>query len=162
MTVTTRGRRPRVLVIHGPNLNLLGVREPHLYGHVRLEAIDLVLETLAAQLGGVVDCRQSNYEGQIIDWIQQAMHDFEGILLNPAAYTHTSIAIRDAISATSLPVVEVHLTNIHAREAFRRESVTAPVCLGTVAGFGPTSYALGLRALLDYLRASDQETTQTT
>ena len=156
------GRRPRILVIHGPNMNLLGRREPKIYGTVQLEAIDAVLKSLGGQLGGVIECRQTNYEGQIVDWIHEAMHDFDGILLNPAAYTHTSIAIRDALAASGLPAVEVHLSNLHAREEFRRESITAPACIGTVTGFGPPSYALGLRALIDYLKSPEHETTHTT
>jgi len=147
-------------VVHGPNLNLLGLREPHLYGAIRLDAIDAVLAPIAANLGGVVECRQSNFEGQIIDWIHEALHDFDGILLNPAAYTHTSVAIRDAIAAVALPTVEVHLTNIHAREEFRHKSLISAVCLGTITGFGPTSYALGLKALIEYLKAPEHETTQ--
>jgi 3-dehydroquinate dehydratase-2 len=147
-------------VIHGPNLNLLGVREPHLYGGVRLEAIDAVLTPIAASLGGVVECRQSNHEGQIIDWIHEALHDFDGILINPGGYTHTSVAIRDAIASVALPTVEAHLTNIHAREEFRHRSLIAPVCLGSISGFGPQSYALGLRALFEYLKTPQHETTQ--
>lgn len=144
---------PRVLVLHGPNLNLLGTREPDVYGRQTLEDIDRELATLASEVGVTVESRQSNDEGELVTWIQQARGSFDGIVINPAAYTHTSVALRDAIAATGLPCVEVHLSNVHAREAFRRESLTAPVCVGAIAGFGSTSYALGLRALMDYLSA---------
>jgi 3-dehydroquinate dehydratase-2 len=147
-------RRPlRVLVIHGPNLNLLGTREPDLYGGENLSAVNALLGTVATSLGAEIDCRQSNTEGEIIDWIHQALGDFGGILINPAGYTHTSVAIRDALAAVTVPAVEVHLTNIHAREDFRQKSLTAAVCLGTVSGFGSASYALGLRALIEYLES---------
>jgi 3-dehydroquinate dehydratase-2 len=149
-----------VLVIHGPNLNLLGQREPSIYGSVRLEAIDAALTPIAATMGGVVECRQSNSEGQIIDWIHEAMHDFDGILINPAGYSHTSVAIRDAIAAIALPTVEVHLSNIFAREEFRHRSLVSAVCMGTISGFGPSSYALGLRALIEYLKSPEHETTR--
>ncbi len=139
--------RAAVLVLHGPNLNMLGVREPGIYGHATLASIDTDLATLAGQLGLAVTCRQSNHEGQLVDWIQGARPEFAGILINPAAYTHTSVAVRDAIAAAGLPTVEVHLSNIHAREAFRHHSYSAAVCVGQIAGFGPDSYLLGLRAL---------------
>ena len=139
--------QPAVLVLHGPNLNMLGVREPGIYGHATLASIDADLATLAGQLSLAVTCRQSNHEGQLVDWIQGARPEFAGILINPAAYTHTSVAVRDAIAAAGLPTVEVHLSNIHAREAFRHHSYSAAVCVGQIAGFGPDSYLLGLRAL---------------
>ena len=120
-----------------------------------LEEIDHSLRLLASELDADLECRQSNHEGDLVDWIQEARDSFNGILLNPAAYTHTSVALRDAIAAVALPCVEVHLSNVHAREEFRRTSLTAPVCIGTVAGFGPTSYVLGLRALIDYLKAPE-------
>ncbi len=145
----------RVLVLHGPNLGLLGTREPDLYGRATLAEIDQSLATLAAELHATVDCRQSNHEGDLVDWLNDTREAFDGVLMNPAAYTHTSIALRDAIAAVGLPCVEVHLTNIHAREGFRRHSHVAPVCVATIAGFGPASYALGLRGLIDYLRARD-------
>lgn len=140
-----------VLVLHGPNLNMLGVREPGIYGHATLASINADLETLAGQLDLTVTCRQSNHEGQLVDFIQGARPEFAGILINPAAYTHTSVALRDAIAAVGLPTVEVHLSNIHAREAFRHHSYSAAVCVGQIAGFGPDSYLLGLRALASRL-----------
>lgn len=141
----------RVLVLHGPNLNLLGVREPEIYGTATLADVDAALEADAARRGAEVDCRQSNHEGQLVDWLHEARGAFDGVLINPGAYTHTSIALRDAIAAVGVPTVEVHLSNVHAREPFRRHSYTLPVCLGTVAGFGHRSYTLGLWALFDYL-----------
>lgn len=150
----------RVLVLHGPNLNLLGRREPGVYGTRDLASIDRELRELAVELNTEIESRQSNHEGTLVDWIQQAAYPLDpsdasadGIVINPGAYTHTSIAIRDAIAATSLPVVEVHLSNVHAREPFRRRSMITPVCAGVIAGFGPSSYALGLRALVGYVRA---------
>lgn len=147
----------RVLVLHGPNLNLLGTREPEVYGHTTLAEIDAGLEALAQELGATVDCRQSNHEGQLVDWIHEAAAQggFEGVLINPGAYTHTSIALRDAIAGVGVPTVEIHLSNIHAREPFRRHSHLSPVCVGVVGGFGPGSYSLGLRALIDYLRSPE-------
>ena len=137
----------RVLVIHGPNLNLLGVREPDIYGNKGLTAINESLKALGGTLGMDVDTIQSNSEGDIVDTIQQARDEYDGILINPAAYTHTSVAVRDAIAAVGLPCVEVHLSNIHQREEFRRHSYTAAVCVGQISGFGPYSYELGLMAL---------------
>lgn len=126
-----------------------------MYGTVDLASIDAQLAELASELGATVHCRQSNHEGQLVDWIQEAREGFDGILLNAAAYTHTSVAIRDAIAAVEPPCIEVHLSNTQAREPFRHRSWVAPVCVGVVAGFGPASYALGLRGLLDYLRSPD-------
>lgn len=144
------GRR-KVLVLHGPNLNLLGTREPGIYGHTTLQGINDALASLAAELGGEIRAFQSNSEGSLVDAIQGALADCDGILINPAAYTHTSVAIRDAIAATALPTVEVHLSNVHAREPFRSHSYIAPVAVGQICGFGPESYLLGLRALMSRL-----------
>ncbi len=139
----------QILVLHGPNLNLLGTREPGVYGHATLGDIDAAIRRHAATRGAAATCRQSNYEGQIVEWIQGAGSEgFEAVVLNPGALTHYSIAVRDAIAATSVPVVEVHLSNVHAREEFRRHSVLAPVAAGQIAGFGPTSYLLGIDAAL--------------
>jgi len=141
----------RVLVLHGPNLNLLGVREPGVYGTTTLEGINANLAALARELGVELRTLQSNSEGALVDAIQGALADCDAILINPAAYTHTSVAIRDAVAATALPTVEVHLSNIHAREAFRTHSYLAPVAVGQICGFGPDSYLLGLRALVSQL-----------
>ena len=141
-----------ILVLHGPNLNLLGTREPIVYGATTLDEINATLMTLGKELGVSVEARQSNVEGELVTWIQQAPSQFQGLLFNPAAYTHTSIALRDAIIGVGLPMVEVHLSNIHRRESFRRRSYLASVALGQISGFGPQSYALGLRALVHALQ----------
>ncbi|GAB4344526.1 MAG: type II 3-dehydroquinate dehydratase [Candidatus Abyssubacteria bacterium] len=137
----------KVLVIHGPNLDLLGKREPGIYGSANLKEIDRAIRTRARELGISVTSFQSNHEGEIIDEIGRAATNYNGIIINPAAYTHTSVAIRDAIAASGLPAIEVHLSNVHAREEFRRHSMTAPVCKGVIAGFGSLSYLLALEAL---------------
>ena len=147
MTAASR----RILVLHGPNLNLLGTREPGVYGQTTLEGINGALSELATELGVELRTLQSNSEGALVDAIQGALADCRAILINPAAYTHTSVAIRDAIAATALPTVEVHLSNVHAREAFRSHSYIAPVAIGQICGFGPDSYLLGLRALVGRL-----------
>ena len=147
----------RILVIHGPNLQLLGSRQPDIYGTADLKKINADLKTSAAKRGITLDILQSNHEGDIVERIGKARGRVDGLLINPAAYTHTSVAIRDAIEASGLPAVEVHLSNIYAREPFRHQSLIAPVCLGQVSGFGPASYRLGLDALLslrDNKRAS--------
>ena len=141
----------RILVLHGPNLNLLGTREPGVYGSGTLEGINAALAALAGELAVEIRTLQSNSEGALVDAIQGALADCDAILINPAAYTHTSVAIRDAVAATALPTVEVHLSNIHAREAFRTHSYLAPVAVGQICGFGPESYLLGLRALVSQL-----------
>lgn len=137
----------RYLVIHGPNLNLLGTREKDIYGTVTLAEIDQDLRRLAAELGAELEILQSNHEGEIVSAIHAGMGKVQGLLINPGAYTHTSVAIRDAVAGAGLPCVEVHLSNIHAREEFRQHSFIAPVSKGQIAGFGKHSYLLGLRAL---------------
>jgi len=136
-------------VIHGPNLNLLGVREPEIYGTVTLAQIDARLEQLAQELGVEVECCQHNSEGAIIDAIQRAGVQADGIIINPAGYTHTSVAIHDALKAVGIPAIEVHLSNIQAREVWRHSSVTAAACRGVIAGLGVHSYLLALRALAE-------------
>ncbi|MFN2155592.1 MAG: type II 3-dehydroquinate dehydratase, partial [Anaerolineae bacterium] len=141
-----------ILVLHGPNLNLLGQREPGIYGATTLAEIDDRLEARAAARGAALRIVQSNHEGVLIDAIHEAFSREDGILINPAGYTHTSVALRDAIAAVGLPAVEVHLSNVHAREVFRHTSLTAPVCVGQISGFGWRSYLLGLDALIDYIQ----------
>ena len=137
------------LVLHGPNLNLLGTREPAIYGRASLADVDKLIRDHARDLGVRVECRQSNTEGQLVDWLQGAEKEgFKGVIINPGAFTHYALALRDAIAAINVPVVEVHLSNIHGREEFRRHSVVAPVARGQIAGFGPLSYLLGLDALV--------------
>jgi 3-dehydroquinate dehydratase-2 len=142
----------KILVINGPNLNLLGKREPGIYGGKSLNEINSALAVLANAQGVQLEFFQSNAEGAIIDVIQEAVGRFAGIIINPAAYTHTSIAIRDAIAAVALPTVEIHLSNVYSREDFRHKSLIAPVSLGQIAGFGPDGYELALLALLRYLQ----------
>lgn len=143
----------RILVIHGPNLNLLGQREPDLYGTLTLEAINGALQETAAELGCSLAFFQSNSEGALVDTIQQAIGCYDGILINPAAYTHTSVALRDALAATGIPFVEVHLSNIYCREPFRHHSYLAPLAIGQICGFGVDSYLLGLRALFNHSKS---------
>lgn len=138
-----------VLVLHGPNLNLLGQREPEVYGRLTLAQINAALEALAAELGCTLSFFQSNSEGALVDAIQEARDTCDAILINPAAYTHTSVALRDALAAVGLPFVEVHLSNVYRREEFRHHSYLAPLALGQISGFGRDSYLLGLRALFN-------------
>ncbi len=144
----------RILVIHGPNLNLLGTREPGIYGTTTLAAIDAELAARARAAGADLDAVQSNCEGAIVTHIQNAAARHHAILINPAAYSHTSIAIRDALKAVGLPAVEVHLSNIHAREEFRHRSYSAASCVGQICGFGAQSYYLGLDAVLSLVKGS--------
>lgn len=143
----------RILVIHGPNLNLLGEREPGVYGRVTFEQINQTLEKLAKAKKAKLTIKQSNHEGKIVDLIGKSKNRYDGLLINPAAYTHTSVAIRDAILASGIKTVEVHLSNIYAREEFRQKSLISPVVKGTILGFGPKSYLLGLQALIDLINA---------
>ena len=141
-----------ILVLHGPNLNLLGVREQSVYGDASLKTINAAITKLAKQEGIRVQIQQSNLEGELVTWIQKARHRFDAIVINPGGYTHTSVAIRDAIAAVEIPTVEVHLTNLYKREEFRQRSYIAGVALGQISGFGLTSYLLGIQAVLKHLR----------
>ncbi len=144
----------KIMVINGPNINMLGTREPEIYGSLTLEDIINEINDYAKTLGVEIETFQSNVEGEIVTSVQKAKNDCCGIVINPAAYTHTSVAIRDAIAAVGLPCVEVHLSNIHNREEFRKNSLTAPVCIGQIAGFGANSYKLGLKALVDFIKSA--------
>lgn len=141
-----------MLVLHGPNLNLLGLREPEIYGSTTLAQIDELLKLDAVKLNISVDCLQSNHEGSLVDAIHNAREKYQGILINAGAYTHTSVAIRDALAGVMLPTVEVHLSNIYTREKFRHHSYIAPIAVGQISGFGVDSYRLGLQALINYLK----------
>jgi len=143
----------KILVVHGPNLNLLGTREPDVYGEVTIKQINQALKEKASKKNVQLNIVQSNHEGEIVDLIGKATDNYAGILINPAAYTHTSVAIRDALSASKIPAVEVHLSNIYAREEFRHTSVIAPVVKGQISGFGLQSYILGLEALIETLKS---------
>jgi 3-dehydroquinate dehydratase-2 len=136
----------KILYLNGPNLNLLGEREPEVYGRTTLSEVEAQVKAKAARLGAEVDFRQTNLEGELVAWIQQAKGQFDVIVLNAAAYTHTSIALRDAIAAVGVPTIEIHLSNVHAREEFRHKSLIAPVCRGQILGFGAHSYILALEA----------------
>ena len=141
----------KVIVIQGPNLNMLGIREPRIYGTAKLETIHQNIQKHAEQIGLEVDFFQSNFEGEIVDKIQESLGQYQGIIINPAAYSHTSVAIRDAISAVGLPTIEVHISNFHASEEFRQKSLTAGACSGVIAGFGPMGYHLALQGISQIL-----------
>ena len=142
----------KILFLNGPNLNLLGTREPDKYGTQTLKDIEIFIKEEAKTLNIDVEFYQSNIEGELVNKIQEAKNIFDGIVMNPAAYTHTSVAIRDAILAVSIPTVEIHISNIHTREEFRKTSLTAPACIGQITGVGINSYKLGLIAINDYLK----------
>lgn len=144
----------RVLVINGPNLNMLGIREPKTYGSQTLAEIEAMCKAEGKKLGLTVECRQTNREGEICEWIQEAYGKMQGIVINPGGYSHTSVAIRDAISAVAIPTVEVHLSNIHAREEFRHHSFVSAVAIGVICGFGALGYRLALEALADRLKTA--------
>jgi len=139
-------KKQKILILNGPNLNLLGTRQPDIYGRLTLAQIEKRVRALAKELAVEIDFRQSNSEGELVTWIQQAAGKFAAIVINPAAYTHTSLAMRDAISAVGVPTIEIHISNIHKREQFRHHSFIAEVAVGQIAGFGLDSYLLGLRA----------------
>lgn len=152
----------KLLVLHGPNLNLLGTREPDVYGRTTLPQINRDLEALAIQFGVEIELHQSNHEGVLIDWLQQAMGNTDGIIINPGGYTHTSVALRDCIAAIRIPTIEVHLSNIHAREEFRHRSMLAPVCMGQISGLGAIGYTLAFHALLEDFAKRGLMTTEDT
>ena len=143
----------RILVLNGPNLNMLGTREPGIYGATTLSEIEASCKALAEQLDLAVEFRQSNHEGDLVDALHAAHADRDAVILNAGAFTHTSVALADAIAAIAPPVIELHISNVHARESFRHRSLIAPVCLGQIGGFGPAGYTLALRALKDHLDA---------
>jgi 3-dehydroquinate dehydratase II len=144
--------KKKILVLNGPNLNLLGKRQPEIYGILTLAQIEQRIRALAKELGIEIEVRQSNSEGELVTWIQEAANKFGAIVINPAAYTHTSLAMRDAVSAVGIPTVEIHISNIHKREPFRHHSFIAEVAVGQIAGFGVDSYLLGLRAAADLIQ----------
>jgi 3-dehydroquinate dehydratase-2 len=144
-------KRRKILVLHGPNLNLLGKRQPEIYGSLSLEEINQKIRSLATEIKVEVEIRQSNHEGELVSWIQEAAKQFGALVINAGAYTHSSIAIRDALVAAGVPTIEVHLSNIYKREEFRKHSLIAEVANGQIAGFGVNSYLLGLRAAAQYL-----------
>jgi len=144
----------KILFLNGPNLNLLGTREPQVYGKTTLADIETLVRKQAAVRGAAIDFRQTNLEGELVGWIQTAKGNFDVIVMNAAAYTHTSVALRDAISATGIPTIEIHLSNIHAREEFRHKSLIAGVCCGQIAGFGANSYLLGLEAAINIIEST--------
>ena len=144
----------KILFLNGPNLNLLGQREPAVYGRMTLGELESMVKTRATELGATVEFRQSNSEGELVAWIQEAKSKFDVIVINAAAYTHTSVALRDAIAAVQVPAIEIHLSNIHAREEFRQKSLIAAVCVGQISGFGVNSYVLGLEAAVNVIDSS--------
>jgi 3-dehydroquinate dehydratase II len=144
-------KKKQILILNGPNLNLLGKRQPEIYGRLTLEEISREIRSLAKQLSVAVEIRQSNNEGELVDWIQQAPAQFGAIVINPAAYTHSSVAMRDAIIAAGIPAIEIHISNIYKREDFRKHSYIAGVAVGQITGFGVQSYLLGLRAAVECL-----------
>jgi len=144
----------RILVLHGPNLNLLGAREPEIYGHTTLAQIDAELRKFAEERGAEVECFQTNHEGELIDHIHKSAPAAAGILINPAGLTHTSVSLRDALAATGLPIVEVHLSNVYAREEFRHRSLVSGIAIGVISGLGPQGYRHGLEALLERLASA--------
>jgi 3-dehydroquinate dehydratase-2 len=152
-TTQSKSRDVKILVVHGPNLNLLGKREPDVYGTQTLSDIDADLTAVAKTLGVEIDCFQSNHEGELIDRIQEAIGRDSGILINPGGFTHSSVALRDALAATTLPIVEVHLSNVYAREAFRQISYVSPIALGVISGLGARGYRFGLEALVGHLQS---------
>ncbi len=147
----------RILVLHGPNLNMLGIREQEMYGDQTLQSINAQLMELAQAEGVTLEAKHSNSEGELVSWIQEARGRFDAIVINPAAYTHTSVALRDAILSVTLPTVEVHLSNIHQREEFRQRSYLAGVAIGQISGFGALSYELGVRAAIDHVRRAQDK-----
>lgn len=147
----------KILIINGVNMNMLGFREPEKYGSMTLKDLEKDLYAYSFKLGVDIETFQSNFEGEIVEKIHSAKENFDGIVINAGAYTHTSVAIRDAISAVNLPVVEVHMTNIYRREEFRHHSFLAPVCVGQISGFGANSYKLGLSAVVEYIKTSIKE-----
>ena len=153
----TRAKAPRILILHGPNLNLLGKRNPAMYGKVKLSEINAELTRRAKARGAELRIAQSNIEGELVDLIHGASGWADAIVMNPGGYTHTSVAIRDAIEGVEIPTIEVHLSNVHAREPFRAESLTAPRCIGQILGFGANSYYLGLDAALAHVEASRRD-----
>lgn len=144
----------KILFLNGPNLNLLGQREPDVYGKISLTEIEASVRERAKKLGADIGFRQSNLEGELVSWIQEAKGKFDMIVINAAAYTHTSIALRDAIAAVKIPTIEIHLSNVHAREEFRHKSLIAPVCMGQISGFGQNSYLLALDASVNAIESS--------